>query len=240
MTLLKISGENLWVDESYARMYVDVKVGSYIVITIADTGTGISSTIIDRIFDPFFTTKEPGKGTGLGLSTAIGIIKSHGGFISVDSKAGKGSTFKVYLPSICANESQGIIRAELPHGNGELILVVDDEVTICEITRTTLENHNYRVLTANDGIKAVALYAQHKDDINLVLIDLMMLKMDGTTTILTLQRINPEVQFIVMSGLVPNWTCDRNPYLNIQKLLPKPFTAQALLSTIQEVFAQQL
>jgi PAS domain S-box-containing protein len=237
--VLKISAENLWIDETYARTYVDARVGSYIVMTIADTGMGIPPEIIDRIFDPFFTTKEMGKGTGLGLSTAIGIVKSHGGFMSVYSEVGKGSTFKVYLPSNQAHESQGVAHAELSKGNGELILVVDDEASICEIIRTTLENHSYRVLNASDGIKAIALYAQYKNDISSVLIDLMMPGMDGHTTILTLQRINPAVQIIAMSGLTPNWTHDRQESLNIRKFLPKPFTAQELLSSLQEVPVKQ-
>ncbi|MGJ5672728.1 MAG: PAS domain S-box protein [Nostochopsis sp.] len=233
--ILSISAENLWVDESYARMHVDAEVGSYIVISIADTGTGIAPEIIDRIFDPFFTTKELGKGSGLGLSTVMGIIKNHSGFLNVYSKVGKGSTFKVYLPSNQAIEPQTEVDAELPNGNGELILVVDDETTICEITKTTLETHNYRVLTASDGIEALALYSQYKDDISVVLTDLMMPEMDGSTTILTLQRINPQVQIIAMSGLMPNWVNGHNKSFTIQEFLPKPFTNHALLSALQKL-----
>ncbi|WP_208346307.1 hybrid sensor histidine kinase/response regulator, partial [Aetokthonos hydrillicola] len=122
--LLTISAENFWVDESYARMHVDAEVGPYILLTITDTGTGIAPEIIDRIFDPFFTTKDLGKGTGLGLSTAIGIIKNHNGFVNVYSELGKGSSFKVYLPSGQLTEPQSTADGELPNGNGELILVV--------------------------------------------------------------------------------------------------------------------
>jgi PAS domain S-box-containing protein len=233
--ILSISAENLWIDESYARMYVDAEVGPYIVITIGDTGTGIAPEIIDRIFDPFFTTKEIGKGSGLGLSTVMGIIKNHNGFVNVYSEVGKGTTFKVYLPSNQATEPQALVDAELPNGNGELILVVDDEITICGITKTMLETHNYRVLTASDGISALALYAQYKDDISVVLIDLMMPEIDGSTTILTLQRINPQVQIIAMSGLMSNGTNLHNISVSIQEFLSKPFTNQALLSALQKV-----
>jgi hypothetical protein len=233
--ILEISAENLWIDESYARMHVDAKVGSYIVITITDTGKGIPPEIMDRIFDPFFTTKEVGKGTGLGLSTVIGIIKSHGGFVNVYSEVGKGSRFQVYLPSSQVTETPAATDVELPNGHGELILVVDDEVTICQITKSTLESHNYKVLTASDGIEALALYAQYKDEISVVLIDLMMPGMDGSTTILTLQRMNPQVQIIAMSGLMSNWTTAQKRSLGIQYFLPKPFTSQALLSTLREV-----
>lgn len=165
----------------------------------------------------------------------MGIIKNHSGFLNVYSKVGKGSTFKVYLPSNQAIEPQTEVDAELPNGNGELILVVDDETTICEITKTTLETHNYRVLTASDGIEALALYSQYKDDISVVLTDLMMPEMDGSTTILTLQRINPQVQIIAMSGLMPNWVNGHNKSFTIQEFLPKPFTNHALLSALQKL-----
>ncbi len=232
---LNISAENLWIDQNYACMHVDAQVGHYILITVADSGTGIKPEIMERIFDPFFTTKELGKGTGLGLSTAMGIIKSHGGFVTVYSEVSKGSTFKVYLPSTQVNETQAAADTELPNGNGELILVVDDEVTICEITKTTLESHNYRVLTASDGVGAIALYAQHKNDISVVLIDLMMPGINGDTTILTLQRMNLQVQIIAMSGLMLNEATAQNNRLKIQGALSKPFTTQALLSTLHSV-----
>jgi two-component system, cell cycle sensor histidine kinase and response regulator CckA len=232
---LSISAENFWIDDSYARMYVDARVGSYVVITIADTGTGISPKIIDRIFDPFFTTKALGQGTGLGLSTAMGIIKRHGGFVNVYSQVGKGSRFKVYLPSSQVTETPATTDGDLSYGHGELILVVDDEATICEIAKTTLESHNYKVLTASDGIETLALYAQYKGKIGVVLIDLMMPGMDGSTTILTLQRMNSQVKIIATSGLMSNWTTAQKKSLGIQEFLPKPFTARTLLNTVRDV-----
>ncbi|KYC43149.1 hybrid sensor histidine kinase/response regulator [Scytonema hofmannii PCC 7110] len=232
---LNISAENLWIDENYARMYVDAKEGPYVVVTIADTGTGIPPEIIDRIFDPFFTTKELGKGTGLGLSTAMGIIKKHGGFVNVYSQVGKGSRFQMYLPSSQVTETPAVTDVDLPHGRGEWILVVDDETTICEIAKTTLESYNYNVLTASDGIEALALYAQYKGKISAVLIDLMMPGMDGSTTILTLQRMNPQVRIIATSGLMSNWTTAQKKSLGCQDFLPKPFTARTLLNTLRDV-----
>ena len=232
---LSISAENFWVEENYARMHVDAVVGSYVAIAIADTGTGIYPENIDRIFDPFFTTKEPGKGTGLGLSTAISIIKSHGGFVTVYSEVGKGSNFNVYLPSSQIIETEIPEDAELPKGNGELILVVDDEATICEITKNTLNSHNYKVLTASDGIGALALYAQHKDDIRLVLIDMMMPGIDGHATILKLQRMNPQVKIIAMSGLISHGSIIQNQDLQIQGFLAKPFSSEVLLNTLCSV-----
>jgi signal transduction histidine kinase len=189
--ILGISAQNLWIDENYARMNLDAKVGPYVVITVSDTGIGIPRKIVDRIFEPFFTTKELGKGTGLGLSTVIGIIKSHGGFVNVYSEVGKGTQFKVYLPVTQTIETDCIpaVHKELPAGHGELILVVDDEDSIREITKTSLETNAYKVLTASDGIEAVALYTQHKEEISVVLIDMMMPSMDGPTTIRILQKL---------------------------------------------------
>lgn len=232
---LSISAENFWVEEHYARMHVDASVGSYAAIAISDTGTGIYPDNIDRIFDPFFTTKEPGKGTGLGLSTAMSIIKSHGGFLTVYSEVGKGSNFNVYLPSSQIIETQTPTETELPKGNGELILVVDDEITICEIAKNTLNAHNYRTLTANDGIGALALYAQNKDEISLVLIDMMMPGIDGPATIIKLQRMNPQVKIIAMSGLMIHEATIQKQGLQIQDFLSKPFTDEVLLNTLCSV-----
>ena len=159
---LSIVAENSNIDENYARIHIDAQVGAYVLVTIADTGIGIPPELVDRIFDPFFTTKEIGKGTGLGLSTVIGIIKSHHGFIDVYSELGNGTRFKIYLPATDASEA--IITNDAPPllGQGELILVVDDEVAIREITKATLETHGYQTLIASDGIEAIALYAEHK------------------------------------------------------------------------------
>lgn len=231
---LSISAENLSIDENYARMNLDAKVGAYVVITVADTGTGIPPEILDRIFEPFFTTKDLGKGTGLGLSTVIGIIKSHGGFVNVYSEVGRGTQFKLYLPAVEAMETQQAEDLELPVGQGELILVVDDEVAICETTKTTLETYNYKVLTASDGIEAVAVYVQHRE-ISVVLIDMMMPSMDGPTTIRTLQKINSLVKIIAVSGLASSDKLTAAAATGVKTFLSKPYTAKELLKTINGV-----
>ncbi|HEY9637060.1 MAG TPA: PAS domain S-box protein [Coleofasciculaceae cyanobacterium] len=232
---ISICAANLLIDEHYARMNIDAKVGCYIVITVSDTGTGISPEILDRIFEPFFTTKELGKGTGLGLSTVIGIIKSHGGFVNVYSEIGQGTEFKVYLPALQEIETQLVEYPDLPTGRGELILVVDDEAAIRQITKTSLESHSYRVLTASDGIEAIALYAQHRHEINVVLVDMMMPFMDGSTTIRTLQKISPQVNIIGVSGLVSSDKVSIAMGTGIKTFLSKPYTAKELLKTISEV-----
>jgi CheY-like chemotaxis protein len=235
--ILRISAENLLIDEDYAHINIDAKVGPYIIITVSDTGTGIPPNILDRIFEPFFTTKEHGKGTGLGLSTALGIVKSHGGFITVYTEVGKGTAFKVYLPAITTTET---LKAqehqhELPGGHGELILVVDDEDQIREITKKTLEIHGYRVITANDGKEAIELYTQKREEIKLVLMDMMMPVMDGSMSIRELRKANPEVKIIAVSGLTPKDNIAKVDDNLVQAFLTKPYTAEKLLNTIHEV-----
>jgi two-component system, cell cycle sensor histidine kinase and response regulator CckA len=232
---LKISAENFLVDENYVKMNLDAMVGPYIVINVADTGIGIQPEILERIFEPFFTTKELSKGTGLGLSTVLGIVKSHGGFINVYSKEGKGSQFKIYLPAQEAAESIEEIGQELPQGNGELILVVDDEAAIRDITKTSLESHNYQAITASDGIEAIALYAEHREQISLVLTDMLMPSMDGITTIRTLQKINPDVKIIAVSGLSNSDKVDTAYEIGIKAFLSKPYTTNQLLQTINTI-----
>jgi PAS domain S-box-containing protein len=234
---LKISAENLSIDSNYARMNLDAKVGPYVVITITDTGTGISPEILDRIYEPFFTTKEVGKGTGLGLSTVIGIVKSHGGFVSVSSFVGEGTQFKIYLPAAQTVQRQQVQEhcSEPSGGHGELILVVDDEASICEVTKTSLETYSYKVITASDGIEAVALYAQHKDEISAVLLDMMMPSMDGATTIRTLQKMNPQVKIIAASGLVSHDKVADISHSSVKSFLQKPYTTAQLVKTLHGV-----
>ncbi|MBW4546249.1 MAG: response regulator [Symplocastrum torsivum CPER-KK1] len=229
---LSICAENQFIDRSYAQMHLDAQVGSYIVVTVTDTGIGIPPEILDRIFEPFFTTKELGKGTGLGLSTVMGIIKSHNGFINVSSVIGKGTEFKVYIPAIESTETEVLEDTELPIGHEELILVVDDEVAIREITKTSLEAYNYKVMTACDGIEAVALYAEHRDKISVVLTDMMMPSMDGLTTIRTLRKINPQVKIIAISGLASSDKLAAVIGTGVKTFLSKPFTTQELLKTL--------
>jgi PAS domain S-box-containing protein len=236
---LQITATNLWIDTHYARMHIDAKVGPYVVITVSDTGIGIEREIVDKIFEPFFTTKEVGKGTGLGLSTVMGIIKSHGGFVNVYSEPGKGTHFKVYLPVTQSRETNfsSTSQQELPLGHGELILVVDDEDSIREITKTSLETYGYNVLVASDGIEAIALYTQHKQEISAVLIDMMMPSMDGPTTIRVLQKINPLVKIIGVSGLVSNHKMIELVGNNVKTFLPKPYTSNELLTNLQVVLS---
>ena len=231
---LTIKAENFRVDAEYARLHLDASEGAYLLITVADTGMGIPPKNIDRIFEPFFTTKDIGQGTGLGLSTAIGIIKSHGGFINVYSEVERGTQFQVFLP-VCEAAETLPIEEEIPQGNGECILIVDDETSILEVTKATLETYNYRVLTASNGIEAIAVYAHHQQAIAVVLTDIMMPSMDGNTLIRTIKKINPHIKIVVFSGLISNDEILAELDDNITAFINKPYNTEALLKTVHQI-----
>ena len=233
---LTIKADNVEIDDNYARMNLEAKAGRFVQITIADSGSGIPPNIINRIFEPFFTTKEYGKGTGLGLSTALGIVKSHGGFINVYSEPGLGTEFKIHLPAVETGFAGVADLAAAPlAGRGELILVVDDEIAIREIAKGTLEAYGYRALTAADGTEAIALYAQHKGEIEVVLTDMMMPYMDGLATIRALQKLNPRVKIIASSGLAENAKAIEAGNAGVKTFLTKPYTAGKLMEALAEV-----
>jgi len=192
---LTLSAENFPVDEHYASMTPGAKPGPHVCFDVTDTGMGIPPQNMEKIFDPFFTTKELGHGTGLGLSSVIGIVKSHGGFMTVHSEIGRGTTFKVYLPAVVDKLERLAETPEtvLPPAHGELLLLVDDEKAILQVARALLEGHGYRILTAEDATEALALFAMRKDEIKLVLTDLAMPLMDGVSLIRTLKKMKPDV-----------------------------------------------
>lgn len=232
---LIISAANLQLQEDNALMSLAAKAGEYVVVTVTDTGVGIPAELLDRIFDPFFTTKEVGKGTGLGLSTVMGIVKHHGGFITVESIVGKGATFRVFFPAIADGVIQSVAAASNPRGNGELILIVDDESAIREVTRAALESYNYRTILAGDGIDAIALYGKHQQEISAVVMDIMMPNLDGVTTIHTLQNLNPLIKVIATSGLIDN----RKLALDAKAttFLLKPFSIDQLLQALTKILS---
>lgn len=228
---LMFEARNAIIDENYAQMQPDAKLGPHVVITVSDTGVGIPPALLDKVFEPFFTTKEVGKGTGLGLSTVLGIVRSHGGFLNVYSEIGKGTSFKVHLPAAEPSQSQPPERAEvvLPKGNGELLLIADDELAIRDVIKVTLECNGYRVITAADGAEAVALYARHEDEVKAVLVDVMMPYMDGPATVRALQKLNPDVRCMAVSGLMENDKLVEIAENGKTSFLAKPFTSEQLL-----------
>ncbi len=231
--------DNVEIDASFAAMNLEAKEGPHLCIEVEDSGEGIPPEILDRIFDPFFTTKSGGKGTGLGLSTTLAIVKSHGGFIRAYSEPGVGTRFRVYLPA--HPELAGALPthapADLAHGNGETVLVVDDEAAIRQITRQTLESFGYHTLLAADGHQAVSLYTIYQSAIDVVLTDMMMPVMDGPATIRKLMAINPAVKIIATSGITANRELASLSGSGVKNFLPKPYTAETLLTCLKQVLA---
>ncbi len=235
---LSLAAENRLIKESDTHLNLEAQAGMYVVMTITDTGMGIALEILDRIFDPFFTTKEIGKGTGLGLSTVLGIVKNHGGFVQVSSEVPIGTQFEVYLPAIEETVSTAIDHQSVASGSQELILIVDDEPLIQQVTQVALEINHYRTLLANNGVEAIELYTQYHQEIRVVLMDSMMPSMDGLTACRALQEINPHVRIIATSGLTSNSLFATGASIGITEFLVKPYTIEELLETVRAVLSK--
>lgn len=232
---LLIEARNLLVDDLHQQMHPDTSIGPHIVVTVTDTGIGMSPETIAQIFDPFFTTKPPSQGTGLGLAAVMSIVKGHGGLVEVTSTVSKGSQFRVYLPADPSSTPAQAPPLSTLKGQQELILVVDDEPAICKVVRMSLETHGYRVLTAQDGMEAIALLAEHKSEISCILIDMMMPNMDGVKAIPILRRLSPEVPIVTMTGSITPSAKGNLAQLSSHGSLVKPFTTQCLLARLQDI-----
>lgn len=238
--ILKLQAGNLVLDEVQARNRVEAREGPYLLLQVVDTGLGMTPEIIEKIFDPFFTTKPFGQGTGLGLSTVLGIVKSHGGFVEVQSRVGCGTTFSVYLPATpnAQAPAEPPPASALPRGRGELILVVDDEARIRTMARTILEKYGYTVETAGDGAEAIAVWTQHRTQIKAVLTDMMMPVMDGLNLARVLRRTNPQLLIIASSGMGSNLPEDHQAQLQalaVTAFLNKPYSTKDLLETLHRL-----
>jgi PAS domain S-box-containing protein len=236
---LVIWAENFNMDEQYASMTPGASPGRYVALRVSDTGAGMPRAMVDKIFDPFFTTKEVGKGTGLGLSTALGIIKSHGGSVSVYSEVDKGTSFKIFLRAHVSNELSRVSEApaESLRGKGELILVVNDEESILRVTKMILENHGYRVLSARDGPEALRIFAKQMNSIGAVLTDVVLPFMDGVTLIRALKKMKADVAFIASTGQSEHSHAPELQALGVDNLLTKPYDTQELLKTLHDALA---
>ncbi len=228
---LQASAEQL--NERDVAPYPGVRPGPYVVIRVTDTGEGISPLVMERIFDPFFTSKPVGKGTGLGLSTSLAIVKSHGGFIRVDSEVGRGSVFTVYLPGQAGTPAPTSATAApaLARGDGELILVVDDEEPVLRMTGLVLESFGYRTLLAASGDEALALFAARRDEIRVVFTDMTMPGMDGPALIKAVRAFDTPVRIVATSGLGAG---EASSIAGVLHFVPKPYTADTLLKAITD------
>lgn len=232
---LRLRAENIVLDEAAAQAIDGARPGAFVVLHIEDTGTGIAPEVAARMWEPFYTTKDAGKGTGLGLSTVRAIIESHQGFVELQTRRGRGTCFRVHLPAseTAASEDSTPANRPLPHGRGELILVVDDERNIRDMTQAMLVRSGYRVLLAADGAEATVVFAQRAAEIRLVITDLRMPNLDGQTLCRALRRHNPAVKLLAFSGLS---TAGGNPQElvmdSVDAFLPKPFRPEILIATV--------
>jgi len=234
---LTIETANVELDEHYARNHIDVEPGRYVMLSVSDTGVGITPEVRDRIFEPFFTTKEKGKGTGLGLSTVYGIVKQSGGNIWVYSEPGHGTTFKIYLPRVdepLEELREKIMREELPHGS-ETILVVEDEEKVRALTVEILGRQGYRVLDASQGDDALAISEKHKGPIHLFLVDVVMPGISGTELAKHLMSLHPETRILYMSGYTDNVIVHHGVLEKGLNYIQKPFRIDELTRKVREV-----
>ncbi len=224
-------------DEDYIGSHLGVKAGAYTTLSVTDTGIGMTEEVKQRIFEPFFTTKDRGKGTGLGLSMVYGVTKNHGGFVSVYTEPGVGSTFKVYLPVSGKPEMKALAASELPEGRNELILVVDDEEAIRALARDSLESYGYRVISAENGVEALNLYREYGNQISAVLLDMVMPKMGGHETFLKLKELNPNVRALLSTGYSQNGKAQEILDSGVRAFIQKPYHLNELLAKLKTVIS---
>ena len=237
---LRLRASNRTLGTAEASLAPNARSGNYLVFEVSDSGTGIPPALLDRIWEPFFTTKGEGKGTGLGLSTVRGIVVSHDGFVTLETAAGQGTTFRVYLPA--SDDHAPAVRGGsaspivLDRGGGELVLVADDEVAIRDLIAAILGRSGYRVLAAANGREALALYESRRTEVALVISDLGMPEMGGGKLATALRQINPEVKLLFISGSGSAGPGDQAPEGCFS--LPKPFTRDDLLKAIRELMGR--
>lgn len=234
---LAIETGNVDIDELFCHMHPEVRPGRYVRIAVSDTGQGMSEEVRQRIFEPFFTTKEEGCGTGLGLAMVFGVVKQAGGVIDVYSEVGMGTMFRIYLPLV-EEPAEGLARvpvsADLPRGH-EVVLLVEDNASVREISEAMLKRLGYRVLTAGSGGEAILMAEKSGDPVNLLLTDVVMPGMNGRELAERLQKQHPEIQVLFTSGYMEDRVVRRGLMDEVMHFIGKPFSMQTLALKIRRV-----
>lgn len=240
---LSITARNVTIVDSYSSVSHLAAPGDYVFIEVEDTGSGMTRDVTDKIFEPFYTTKDHGQGTGLGLATSMAIVRSHGGYMQVYSEPGNGSRFQLHLPAARGDDPSARVNPELttepaPHGDGQLIVVVDDEAAIRQIIRQSLEANGYRTIVASNGAEALDLIESSSEAVSLVLTDMMMPVMDGAALSAELARLHPELPIIATSGLNANGGVLRAQNVGVEHFLSKPYTTDDLLTSVHDALTK--
>ena len=232
---LRLGVQNVTFEGGEGIQVPSERTGPFVRLRVADTGAGIPPEMVDRIFEPFFTTKAPGKGTGLGLSTALGIVKSHDGFIHVDSQVGRGTTIDVYIPAKQQRSRSPFPNSSTPYwqrGGGELVLLVDDEAAVRAVARRALEEFGYQVIDCGSGAEAIQAIRTSSVPIRVVVTDMMMPEMDGPTLVPALRAMAPEIPIVGITGVADAASLGKLKQLNLPFIIAKPFTIGDLLAAV--------
>jgi CheY-like chemotaxis protein len=234
---IRITTRLVTLDDADARHKIEARPGRFVCLTVSDTGCGMTPEVLDRIFDPFFTTKEIGKGTGLGLSTAHGIIQQHKGWIEVTSERGVGSTFSVFLPAsdeVPEAASNSATTPQLHSGNGEAVLIVEDEPAVREMARMALEQGGFRVFEASDGPEALQLWEKRPGPIELLITDMVMPNgLTGSQLAGELLSRDPRLRIVYTSGYSSEALQQERGVVIGDNFLPKPYDPLSLLKTVR-------
>jgi PAS domain S-box-containing protein len=233
---LTVSIESFFMNNSFARVHGFGKQGNYAVMKVVDTGCGMDEKTRERAFDPFFTTKEMGKGTGLGLSIVYGIVKQHNGFITVESEVNRGSTFTLYLPVVKSKDKEiVVVKSATPAKGEETVLVAEDDEAVRALMKDVLESYGYKVLEAIDGEDAIRVFREQKDEIQLLLMDVVMPKRNGKDAYDEALRIKPGVKALFTSGYAADIINQKGVLEKEYNFITKPVLPEELLRKVREV-----
>lgn len=241
--VLRLGASNITLGARAARQNLDAQPGHYVAVRVGDTGSGIPLEIREKIFEPFFTTKEIGKGTGLGLSTVAAILRSHGGFLDLQTEPGCGTIFTAYIPasneSLQGSDPDGSSDSILPHGHNETILVIDDDESVRNISKQTLETFGYQVMVAVNGTLGVETYARYPRQIAVVITDMMMPGIDGVAVIQEILKLNPAAKIIAVTGMAVEDRITKAMEAGALAFLRKPCSASVLLNALREAISSE-
>ncbi len=237
---LTVTTENVHLSGNSNIGYIEATEGNYVKISISDTGKGIPEEIQSKIFDPFFSTKEKGKGTGLGLAVVYGIVKNHGGHINVKSSPADGTTFEIFIPmSDKAEEMTGVVMESKVPGGRETILLVDDEEVLRNLGHEILTNKGYTVFLASNGLEAIQWYEKQEGNIDLVILDMIMPKMDGVETYKHLKAMNSSLKILISSGYSHDSPSHTDFQNGIEGFVQKPYKIDALTKKVREILDKE-